>query len=401
MTRLGLAGSVALGLALVVAIACMVISIASADLSRDLADTASSLFVAASQTLWWAVGATILVRANVPRIGWLFILASVCGGIVLASSTVLDLRGFGPGVTSESMVDAWAALAISASYGPWFASLILGGMVLFPDGRLPSARWRLPVLIALGAIALSTAAQLLAPGELDPRLRENPLGIDALAGLPHEELALLDPFGIAALALTGMGCLIARYRSGSRLVRQQLKWPLAAVVPAVVAMPLAFLQPTDGGASPAAAVLIVAIAVLMPGAITVAVTRYRLYAIDRLISRTVSWSIVTAILGVTYAALVFALQAALVGLTQGQTLAVAASTLVAFALFQPIRRRVQRVVDRRFDRNRFDAEMTAAAFAGRLRDETDLTVVTAGLVATTRAAVRPSSASVWLRKAVP
>ena len=134
----------------------------------------------------------------------------------------------------------------------------------------------------------------------------------------------------------------------------------------------------------------------VPAAIAVAVLRYRLYEIDRIISRTVSWAFVTGILVVTFVALVVGLQAALDGITQGQTLAVAASTLVAFALFQPVRRRVQRAVDRRFDRARYDAEHTAAMFAERLRDEIDLETLTAELRATAAAAVRPREATVWL-----
>lgn len=130
----------------------------------------------------------------------------------------------------------------------------------------------------------------------------------------------------------------------------------------------------------------------------VAILRYRLYEIDRLISRTIGWAIVTGLLVAVFAGAVVGLQALLAGFTQGQTLAVAASTLVAFALFQPVRRQVQRAVDRRFDRARYDAERTAGAFADRLRDETDIETVTADLTATTRAALAPAGLGIWIRR---
>jgi hypothetical protein len=126
------------------------------------------------------------------------------------------------------------------------------------------------------------------------------------------------------------------------------------------------------------------------------VLRYRLYEIDRVISRSVSWGIVTGILVLTFAGLVIGLQALLDGFTQRETLAVAASTLVAFALFQPVRRRVQRSVDRRFDRARYDAERTAQGFASRLRAEVDLDTLARELEATASQAVRPTRAAIWL-----
>ena len=131
----------------------------------------------------------------------------------------------------------------------------------------------------------------------------------------------------------------------------------------------------------------------VPAAIAVAVLRYRLYEIDRIISRTLSWATVSGVLVVVFAGLVVGLQALLTGVTQGQTLAVAASTLVAFALFQPVRRRVQRAVDRRFDRARYDSERTAAAFAERLRTEVDLDAVARDLDRLGRARAAPDAAS--------
>ena len=136
----------------------------------------------------------------------------------------------------------------------------------------------------------------------------------------------------------------------------------------------------------------------MPIAIGIAVIRYRLYEIDRLISRTIGWALVTGILVAVFGVLVVALQAALAPVTDESTLAVAASTLVAFALFQPLRRRVQTAVDRRFDRALYDGQRTIDAFAGRLRSEVDLTTIRTSLATTADEAVRPTTATVWLVK---
>jgi hypothetical protein len=136
----------------------------------------------------------------------------------------------------------------------------------------------------------------------------------------------------------------------------------------------------------------------MPVAIGLAVLCYRLYEIDRVISRTISWASVTLILGSLFVAVILVAQALLAPVTQSNELAVAGSTLLVFALFQPIRRRVQRLVDRRFNRSRYDAERTVAEFAARLRDEVDLEHLRTEILATVAATVEPSSVSLWLRE---
>lgn len=134
-----------------------------------------------------------------------------------------------------------------------------------------------------------------------------------------------------------------------------------------------------------------------PIAIGIAILRYRLFEIDRIISRTLGWAMASGILVAAFAATVVDLQALLPGFTQGQTLAVATSTLVAFALFQPLRRRVQAAVDRSFDRARYDAQRTVDAFAQRLRDETNMEKVTSDLSRTASATVAPTSFAIRLR----
>ncbi|HLQ48120.1 MAG TPA: hypothetical protein VK233_04050, partial [Candidatus Dormibacteraeota bacterium] len=140
---------------------------------------------------------------------------------------------------------------------------------------------------------------------------------------------------------------------------------------------------------------------LPPIAIGVAVLRYRLYEIDRIISRTIGWAVVTSILATTFVTLVVGLQAALGSITQSRTPVVAVSTLVAFAVFQPVRRRVQAAVDHRFNRARYDADRLATAFADRLRDEVDLTAVSGDIAGVVDAALRPSAIGVWIRRSRP
>ncbi len=136
---------------------------------------------------------------------------------------------------------------------------------------------------------------------------------------------------------------------------------------------------------------------LVPIAIGISVTRYRLYDIDRIVGRTVGWAIITVLLVAVFGGLVIGLQALLAGVTQGQTLAVAVSTLAAFAVFQPLRRRVQGTGDRRFDRTRCDAQRTVESFAERLRGEVDLIEIQHAMVDTVQVAVRPMREAVWLR----
>src|SRR5439155_23219154 len=190
-----------------------------------------------------------------------------------------------------------------------------------------------------------------------------------------------------------------RYRSGDVTLRQQLRWFIAAVLLAAVPLPIGIV-PGVGG--PQWFVLAAVGLLLVPISVGIAVTRYRLYEIDRLISRSIGWALVTGVLVAVFAGTVVGLQAIFASITRGETLAVAASTLVAFALFQPLRRRVQAAVDRRFDRARYDAQRTADAFAERLRDEVELAVITIELERTVQAAMRPSGATLWLpRRRVP
>ena len=267
--------------------------------------------------------------------------------------------------------------------------------ILFPDGHLPSPRWQLPFRLAVAAITAGSLLGVISPRPPDSGLADNPLALPVPVWLG----ALADGLsGAALIASLGMGALaiLVRYRRSSGMERAQMKWLSAALGLAALLFPLSWVTdvgPDDGGLVDVLSVVAMG---LVPLSILVAILRYRLYDIDRLISRTVSWALVTGGLVAVFVGLVIGLQAALGGVTQGETVAVAVSTLVAATLFQPVRRRVQRAVDRRFDRARYDAERTAEAFAQRLRAGVDLETLAAELNATASAAVRPSSAAIWL-----
>jgi len=296
-------------------------------------------------------------------------------------------------------------------FGAWAGSM---GFVcyaalafVFPTGALSKGRWG-----TVGRIALAVAAALAFVPAIAPAIELavseevgtiwvpnvlSPLGADASFRPPPIGVVLVTLIPISAMAL-GAADLLRRYRRGPLIERLQIRWLLASIAALVLAIlfGLAVFVLAGPGSSWGWLPALLAGPTLAP-AIGIAVLRYRLYEIDRIISRTLSWAIVTSVLVAVFAGLVVGLQAALAGITQGQTLAVAASTLVAFALFQPVRRRVQRAVDRRFDRARYDRERTAAAFADRLRTEVDLEAVAGDLTRSVDGALRPRSLVLWLK----
>ena len=198
----------------------------------------------------------------------------------------------------------------------------------------------------------------------------------------------------------GVASMFVRLRRAQGVERAQLRWLVWSMAFIVVGFivglvgDLVFVNGLGG------AVWLPAIVAfcLPPVAIGIAILRYRLYEIDRIISRTISYGVITLVLASVFVVVVLAAQAVLGPLTGSSTIAVAGSTLLVAALFQPIRRRVQRLVDRRFNRTRYDAERIVAAFAKRLGDEVDLEALRSEILATVSAAVEPSSVSVWLRE---
>jgi MFS family permease len=281
-------------------------------------------------------------------------------------------------------------------------------ILLFPDGRLPSRRWRLLAWLAAAAMVLASVAISIVPGPLPdhPAVR-NPFGLEGfpwLAGAAAAVVALL-PACILAAAFS----LVLRYRRSGAEVRQQIKW----VAFAASFVGLAYLSTLLGALFFAPDALATEKAPLwlgllqnvvlmsyagVPVAVGVAVLRYRLYDIDVLINRTLVYLTLTVTLALVYFASVVSLQAVLRVLTgQESTLAVVTSTLAIAALFSPLRRRVQSFVDKRFYREKYDARKILEDFSAKLRDETDLAALNEGLVGVVRDTMQPAHASLWLR----
>ncbi len=337
------------------------------------------------------VGAVLLRRRPDNAVSWLMASVPLLLGLAIPAEAWA-----GYVMTVNGRPDALAVIGAWLNSWYWFALLAVvfaGVPLLFPTGRLPTRRWRaaavLPVIATMGMVLTAAVAERL-PGQDVEYVIDNPLGI---AGVPSlEDNPLFDLFSVLLITgcAIGLGAMAVRFSRARIVERQQLKWVIVAA--ALFPLALAFEE-----VAPALTSVLFSVALIgLPLAIAVAILRYRLYEIDRIISRTVTYGLVTAVLVGVYA-LVAVVPAALFDLQSD--LLVAGATLVAAAAFGPVRRRVQRLVDRRFNRTRYDAAQVADAFAARLRDEVDLTDLTddlRGVVATT---VQPAHLSLWLRQA--
>jgi hypothetical protein len=285
---------------------------------------------------------------------------------------------------------------VMAAWG-WMSALglLVFVFLLFPTGRLPSSRWRW-VARAAGAITvLLMVAVLFFDDPNDPTV-VGPWALDAAAGRYLSRAAETGLLAMFLLVLAGMASLVLRFRRANPIERRQLTWFLyATVLFAAVLVLDGVLEVLPTGVI--GAVINALAFTLLPVAVGVAVLRYRLYEIDRIVSRTVSYGLLTAGLIGLYLLVVALLRPLLEPLTGSSTLAVAGSTLAVAAAFNPARKRLQAAVDRRFDRARYDAVRAVDHFAARLRDQVDLNEITAGLCDTVDATVAPGRVAVWLR----
>jgi len=349
------------------------------------------------------IGGYLAIRRPTNPIGWLLLL--IGWGIEMGSiAVVVPDAGV---LMATDLLTAFAMWGSGAGFAVGFLGVFCLSLV-FPEGRLPSgtagrfARLGIGVMLVLvAAVAFNPQVNVFPVEGTSDSFAPNPIAIlpDATFWTDVPTTDALH-FLIVGLVLVGLGSMLVRARRATGLVRLQFRWLIGALGLVVVATFLWAIA-TLGLAMHWFGLAFVPVLIAypaVPAAIAVAVLRYRLYEIDRVISRSLSWAIVTALLVAVFAALVVGLQAALAGVTQGQTLAVAASTLIAFALFQPVRRRVQRAVDRRFDRARYDSEQTAAAFAERLRHQVDLDAVARDLTGSVERTLRPTTLGLWLKE---
>jgi hypothetical protein len=381
------------GLALVLVVAAVPLA-RLAHMSLNAATASVPVWVTAPG----AVGAFVVAwRKPGNPLGWLLLSASVFSMLTedAAYYAVADYRLHHGGLPL-----GWVALLVQPS---GLLGLVLLGLVflLFPDGRPPSPRWRwvLWTYTGIGLVWMAWTAVITVGAIIGHHPQVDSSGQLFLISGDDPAADSWDAALTLIFLLVGV-CLVAslagqvaswRRSSGER--RQQLKW-LAAGLSAVVA---AALIDTVPGPSPIGTVCFLAALLVFSLCVGVAVLKYRLFDIDRVISRTLAYAIVTGLLVGMYAAIVL-LATEVLGFHHS-TVAVAAATLAAAALFNPLRRRVQKVVDRRFNRARYDADRIIAAFAARLQDAVDLDVVRADLASSVQQALEPAHISLWIQAA--
>jgi hypothetical protein len=343
-----------------------------------------------------AVGALVASRRPKNPIGWIFCAVALTNVIwALALEYTLYAFVFHHGHLPSGDLAAWLVTGWISSLG--WALMLTFVPLLFPTGRLLSPRWRLIAYLAAFMCALQVFAVAFKPGAVDSSLPhiQNPLGLRSAAGL----FAVLDRVGSLLVFLTVLVCvgsLVLRFLRARGEERQQLKWFAYAVVVLTLIVLISVISGDYGAASLWAAVF--ALGILgIPAAAGVAILRYRLYDIDIIINRTLVYGTLTATLLAFYLGGIVMLQEVFVLLTgERSTLAVVASTLLIAALFNPLRRRLQSFVDRRFYRRKYDAAKTLGAFSAKLRDATDLDELNDDLVGVVSRTMQPAHVSLWL-----
>jgi hypothetical protein len=359
------------------------------------------------------VGAVLASRRPRNPIGWILLADGVLW-MVLALTDSYSAYG----VALPGSVPYPVAIGTIGNQWLWIPTVGLIGiylLLLFPDGRLPSGRWRPLALFSAVVIFLGSVVEGLAPGPLENQgMVRNPFGVETLPWLVGASYVLVPllPLCILASAMS----MALRYRRSGGEVRQQIKWVAFAAsfsgityLMAILSQLVVWTTSEDGlPRFPWWADILFSVAVLgfalVPVAIGFAVLRYRLYDIDVIINRTLVYGSLTATLVAVYFGGVAAVQAlfrALTGQEQQPQLAVVVSTLAIAALFNPLRRRIQSFIDRRFYRRRYDARKTMEAFSAGLREETDLETLSGNLAGVIEDALQPAHVSLWLRPDAP
>ena len=345
------------------------------------------------------IGLVMTLRLPANPIGWLYAAAGLAWAWSIPFGPWIDrlVRDHRPLPLIAQLV------AVVADFG-WAPAIALGvtlPALLLPDGRLRSRRWRVVVATSVAGVALALVGGTLAPGSLENQPAvpiANPFGLAGTAGTVAGVVAVIGVLLHWASLPAAAACVVLRFRASRGVQRQQMRWVAAGASGAVVGL----LLSAPGGlellpnafANTVLSNLIYPALLCPPVAIAVAVLRYRLWDLDRLVSRTVTYAVVTGLVVLPYL-LILPVVTRLAGDAGG--LAVAATTLAAVAAFQPLRRRVQDRVDRRFNRRRYDAARTVEAFAARLREQVDLDALSVELLAVVDQTVQPTRATLWLR----
>jgi len=342
------------------------------------------------------VGALVAARRPRNAVGWIFCGVALASGIGFAGQfygeyALVAEGGSVPGGAFGAWLSTWTI--VPALTGLTFFAL------LFPDGRLLSARWRVVGWLALAGGLAATLGLALDPGQVDTRNfpgAVNPFGIESGDRLLEAFVRFGTIASLGALVLA-VASAVRRFRRSTGVERQQLKWVVytgaVAAAAFLVTLPIN-RSPWDDVAFTVAFLALVAV----PVSAGIAILRYRLYDVDLVINRTLVYGSVTAVLAGAYFGLVLLFQLAFRPVTEGSGLAVALSTLAVAALFRPARVRVQAIVDRRFYRQKYDAQRTLEGFASRLRDEVDLDALRAELTGVVGETMQPAQVSLWLKE---
>lgn len=382
-------------LAVFIAVLSIVMGIGALALKQELveADLAGVPFFA-----FGLMGAFVAARQPRNPVGWLFMFVGAMPVVGFFSSNYATYGIFShPGSLPFTSIASWVS---SWAWIPGVATLLTFCLLLYPNGRLPSRRWRPVLYAAMVALPLGIGGVAFMPGKMEPFEEggprvENPFGIEGAEGI-------LGPVGgfslslLVALGAASVASLVFRFRAASPTERQQLKWfiyPAGALIAVVLLeTPIESLV----GASISDFVFTGAI-LLLPLGTGIGILKYRLFDIDVVINRTLVYLSLTAILVGTYLGVVVLLQQSLSGVTSDSDIAVAGSTLAVAALFRPLRSRVQDFINQRFYRRRYDAAETLRAFSTHLRDQVDLDSLSLQMLQVVGDTIQPAHASLWLR----
>jgi hypothetical protein len=337
------------------------------------------------------VGALVTVHRPGNRLGGLLLIGALSIGVVKVAQELVQYGVGHPGALPALEWIGWVSNWV------WVPAILMFLLlpVLFPDGQPLSPRWRSLIWAIVAGALVSIVGSALLPTNVDAPSLRNPLGLHGAAGAMLEQaLSKLFLLGLPVAAVAAIVSLVMRFRRARGVERQQLKW--LAYAGGVFALASVIQDPWLGGWATAAINLA---QWAIPAAIAIAILRHHLYDIDRLVNRTLVYGLLTALLAGIYAGAVLVLGQLFGGLgDEPPSWAVAGVTLAVAALFQPARRRIQAVVDRRCNRRKYNAAKTVEAFSDRLRDEVDLDALAAELLAVVDQTMQPTTASLWLRQ---
>ena len=364
----------------------------------------SNVIYLLTPSLFVTVGALITIHYPGNPVGWIFLasaLAIVVGGVSESYAQFI----------TESAPTALPELTLLYWLGAWgwivaFYVPPTFGILLFPTGRLPSRHWR-PFACLVGVwLVLLIAAEMLSPGPLHesgayPQFT-NPFGVESMAGVTDGILEYLEELGLLLAFIGSVASIFARLRVATAGERQQIKWfAYAATIPlaglGVYFMLLAWPDVGSETADDIGGLIVILGITVLPVVVGIAILRHNLYDIDRLINRTVVYGSLSILLIAGFAGSVVLFQVLLSPFTGGNDLAVAGSTLLVAALFRPVRDRLQRFVDQRFYRQKYDAQRTLQSFGATARDAVDLEQLTGELTSLVAMTMQPAHVSLWLR----